>query len=108
MYNSYTPFIKFIPKYFILFDAVIKRIINFILRLLLMYRNTAAFCISFVSFYFLPVTYGNSQATCQNRAAAVGLYHSHSNAGSELCLQSTAQLTATPDPQPTEQGQGLN
>jgi len=28
--------------------------------------------------------------------------------GSELRLQPTPQLMATPDPQPTEQGQGLN
>jgi len=30
-------------------------------------------------------------------AAAAGLHHSHSNAGSELHLQPTPQLTATPD-----------
>ena len=32
-----------------------------------------------------------------------GSNHSHSNAGSELCLRPTPQLMATPDPQPTEQ-----
>ena len=31
-------------------------------------------------------------------AIAAGLHHSHSNTRSELCLQHTAQLTATPDP----------
>ena len=31
-------------------------------------------------------------------AAATSLCHSHSNSGSELCLQLTSQLTATPDP----------
>ena len=31
-------------------------------------------------------------------ATAVGLYHSYSNAGSELCLQPTPQLTAMLDP----------
>ena len=36
------------------------------------------------------------------------LHQNHSNAGSEPCLQPTPQLTATPDRQPTEQGQGLN
>ena len=39
---------------------------------------------------------------------AAGLRQSHSNVGSEPRLQPTPQLTATPDPQPTEQGQGLN
>ena len=49
-----------------------------------------------------------SQARGLIRAAAAGLHHSHSNTGSELCLWPTPQLTATPDPWPTEWGQGLN
>ena len=32
------------------------------------------------------VAYGSYQARGQTRAAAAGLYHSHSNARSELCL----------------------
>ena len=32
------------------------------------------------------------------RAAAAGLHHSHSNTGSEACLQPTSRLTAVPDP----------
>ena len=36
------------------------------------------------------------------------LRHSHSNTGSEPCLQPTPQLTAMPDPWCTEQGQGSN
>ena len=51
--------------------------------------------------------YGVSQARGQIGAVAAGLCQSHSNAGSEPCLQPTPQLTATLD-QPTEQGQGLN
>ena len=39
-----TPFVRFIPKYFIVFDAIIKIIIYFIFRLLLLYRNTTDFC----------------------------------------------------------------
>uniref|UniRef100_A0A8D0VFY9 Serine/threonine kinase 31 n=1 Tax=Sus scrofa TaxID=9823 RepID=A0A8D0VFY9_PIG len=39
-------------------------------------------------------------------AAGTGLRQSHSNTGSKPCLQPTPQLTATPDRQPTEQGQG--
>ena len=42
------------------------------------------------------------------KTIAAGLYHSHSNMGSELCLQPTLQLTAIPDPWLNEQGQGLN
>ena len=55
-----------------------------------------------------PVAYGGSQARSQIRALATGLRQGHSNAGSEPCLQPTPKLTATPDPQPTEQGQGSN
>ena len=57
-----------------------------------------------------PEAYGGSQARGLIRAVAAGLHHSHSNAGSKPCLRPTAQLmaTATSDPQPTKQGQGLN
>ena len=40
-------------------------------------------------------------------AVATSLRQSHSNARSEPCLQPT-QLTGTPDPQLTDQGQGSN
>ena len=40
----------------------------------------------------------SSQVRGQIRAAAAGLHHSHSNAGSEPYLQPTPQLMATPDP----------
>ena len=46
------------------------------------------------------VAYRCSQARGRIGAAAVSLYHSHSNARSKPCLQ----LTATPAPQPTERG----
>ena len=52
--------------------------------------------------------YGGSQARGPVGVVAAGLHHSHSNAGSKLHLQPTPQLMATPDPQPMEQGQGLN
>ena len=55
-----------------------------------------------------PVAYGGSQARGLIRAVAAGLYHSHSNSGSEPCLRPTPQLTAMPDPYPTERGQGSN
>ena len=54
------------------------------------------------------MAYGGSQARGQIRAVATGLRQSHSNTGAELRLQPTPQLTAMPDPQPTEQGQGPN
>ena len=44
-----------------------------------------------------PVAYGGSQARDLIGAVATGLHHSHSNAGSELRLRPTAQLTATLD-----------
>ena len=42
--------------------------------------------------------YGGSQARGRVGAVATSLYQSHSNAGSELCLQPTPQLTAMLDP----------
>ena len=44
-----------------------------------------------------PTAYGGSQARGQIRAVAPSLSQSHSKAGSELRLQPTPQLTATPD-----------
>ena len=41
-----------------------------------------------------PETYRNSQARGRIRATAAGLYHSHSNSGSEPCLQPTLQLSS--------------
>ena len=53
-------------------------------------------------FFFLvraaPAAYGGSQARGRIRAAAAGLHHGHSNAGSKLHLGPTPQLTTTPDP----------
>ena len=60
-------------------------------------------------FFFLkaaPEAYGSSQARGQNRAAAASLHHSHSHARSKPHLRPTPQFTATPDPWPTERGQG--
>ena len=67
----------------------------------------------FLSFFLLflwaaPAAYGGSQARGGIGAVATGLRQSHSNAGSEPRLQPTPQLTAMPDHQPTEQGQGPN
>jgi len=74
------------------------------------------FIFIFFIFYFCPfaiswaapAAYGGSQARGRTGAAATSLRQSHSNAGSEPHLQPTPQLTATPDCQPTEQGQGPN
>ena len=54
------------------------------------------------------MAYGISQARGPIKATAAGLHHSYSNARSQLHLQPTPQLTATPDPQPTKRGQGSN
>ena len=45
-----------------------------------------------------PVAYGGSQTRGLIEAVAVGLHHSHINAGSEPHLRPTPQLAATPDP----------
>ena len=65
----------------------------------------------FLFFFFSRATivaYGDSQARGLIGAVAASLRQSHSNAGSEQSLWPTAQLTATSDPYPTEQGQGSN
>ena len=62
----------------------------------------------FLSFRATPAAHGGSQARGRIGATRAGLHHIHSNAGSELCLRPTSQLVAMPDPEPTEQGQGLN
>ena len=84
---------------------------------LLKKESPSYFCIPFWGaysiFYFLlfragGMAYGSSQAMGQIGASAASLGQSHSNAGSDSYLQPTSQLTATPDPYPTDQGQGLN
>ena len=67
--------------------------------------------LSSVYFFFLKdacVAHGSPQARGRVGAAAAGLYHSHRNSGSEPPLQPTLQLAATPNPSPTERGQGSN
>ena len=68
-----------------------------------------------LDFFFLfaiswaaPMPYGGSQARGRIRAVVASLRQSHSNSGSEPHLQAMPHLMAMPDPQPTEQGQGLN
>ena len=86
------------------------------------------FCLSvwlvWFGFRAAPAAYGSSQARGLARerpsyscrplpqwlpaytTALAGPHHSHSSVGSEPCLQPTPQLAATPDPQPTQRGQG--
>ena len=60
---------------------------------LLIVKTVYYFLFLFILFYFFvcfratPAAYGGSQARGQIRARAAGLHHSHSNAGSKLCLQ---------------------
>ena len=67
----------------------------------LLLRNSlrANFFFFFCLFAFskaAPVAYGGSQARGLIGAVATGLHHSHSNVGSEPCLQPTPQLMAMP------------
>ena len=59
---TYASFVKFISKYFILFDV------------------TNNFFLSFVFFRATPSAYGGSQARGWIGAVTAGLHHSHSNA----------------------------
>ena len=57
------------------------------------------FCCCLLSFYgHTRTAYGGSQGKSLIGAVATGLHQNHSNSRSELRLQSTPQLTATPDP----------
>ena len=49
-------------------------------------------------FFYVPAPYGGSQARGLISAIAASLHQSHRNAGSELCLRPTPQLTAMLDP----------
>lgn len=58
---------------------------------------------SFFFFFFCPLraaptAYGGAQARGQIGATSAGLHYSHSNWGTESCLQPTPQHTATLDP----------
>ena len=67
----------------------------------LTYKNVFFLLLLFCLFAFpraTPVAYGSSQARGLIGAVDTGLHQSHSNVESKLCLQSTPQLTATPDP----------
>ena len=46
----------------------------------------------------IPAAYGSSQALGTIGATDASLHHSHSNWGSEPCLQTTPQLMAMLDP----------
>ena len=65
------------------------------------------FCLFAIS-WAAPPAYGDSQARGLIGAVPTSLRQSHSNTRSEPRLQPTPQLTAMPDPEPTEQGQGSN
>ena len=52
----------------------------------------------------MPAAHASSQARGGIRAIAASLRHSRT--GSKPRLQPTPQLLATPDPRPTERGQG--
>ena len=54
------------------------------------------------------MAYGGSQARGQTGAAAAGLHHIHSNAGSDPRLRPTPQLMPILDSQPTQGSYGWN
>ena len=68
------------------------------------YETDIFLSIFFFLFRATPTVYGGSQARGRIGAAAAGLCHSHSNLELKLHLQPIPQLTAMPEPQPTEQG----
>ena len=71
-------------------------------------KGTTVCMYVFLLFRAADATYGSSRARGGIGGTAASLHHNHDNLGSKLCLRPTPQLTATPDPLPTEQGQGSN
>ena len=70
-------------------------------------KREMIFCVCLLSFVFCllraaPKAYGGSQARGWIGARAAGLQHSQSNSGSKPRLGPTPQLTAMPDPFPSE------
>ena len=61
-------------------------------------KQKQLFFFFFCLFRATPMTYGGSQAKGRIGAVAARLRQSHSNLGSEPCLQPTPQFMATPDP----------
>ena len=55
-----------------------------------------------------PVAYGSSRLRGRIGADAVSLHHRYSGNGSEPHMRPTLQLSAMPDPSPTEQGRRWN
>jgi len=92
----------------VLFNHLFSILWNLYLEMELLCRMVMLCLIYFFLFLFIlclfaiswaaPAAYGDSQARGRIGAVAAGLRQSHSNAGSEPCLQPTPQLTATPDP----------
>ena len=79
----------------------LKKFINCIYLLIPVRKSLFPRLIFYFFFFFFraaPAAYGGSQVRRRIGAVATGLYHNHSNAGSEPRLQSTPQLTATLDP----------
>ena len=70
---------------------------------LMVFKGTTLFLFIYLFFCLFAFSraaataYGSSQARGRIRAIAPSLLHSHSNSGSELRLQPTPQLRATPD-----------
>ena len=65
----------------------------------LLWNTALDFVFYNLDFFFLlfraaPAAYGSSQGRGPIGATAASLRHSNSNAGSELCLRTTPQLTA--------------
>ena len=83
---------------------LVNQVWSYYLPILFIYLFIGLFAISWAA----PKAYGGSQAKGLIGAVATSLRQSHSTAGSKPRLRPTPQLTAMPDPQPAEQGQGSN
>ena len=83
-YRSFVSLSSFIPRYFILFDAMVSQIVSLISLVSVencdrfLYINFIYLCIAFFWSHLFrptPVAYGSSQASSRIRAIAAGLHH---------------------------------
>ena len=88
------PFLKLgMERYRRIFNFLDFYLLGFVIKFVLICSFVHLFIYSHL-FRAAPVAFGGSQARGPFGAVASGLYHSHSNTGSESCLWPTSQFTA--------------
>ena len=101
VFTESLPGVDSIPRYHVLCSSVrTHHAFKFYHEMTAIWSHPQALFLfsSFRLFRAVPAAYGGSQTSIRITAVATSLYHSHSNARSEPCPQTTLQLKAAPDP----------